>query len=660
MKHKIQLTKHMLLGLALPALALAALFPPGPTKAQDITLATLTPTPADNRQGTVTESANLTFVPIAYAGQPAPDLVFSPDNVLVAPGQIASVQVRVEPEADMNGATFDLDDVQDGVTNHFEAAPGGKTGTLTIEASSAAEAGKRKLEVHGTSGDGSKHWVGKLTVATDQVPGGRFFFADPANGKDSNDGSQGRPFKTLTKALSVSKNGDTINLAQGGYGTTPSGAGSGETIPVSGLVVPHGVRIIGATENGFPATTLLGNIGGVGLVFQGDGVVKNLLFGGGGFGVGMFAKQGAQTVSNVFVGATNKPGIVDGVSFTSAIVLRGTAKMTLKAGTSGSNTSGTTIFLLTGTGVSAFEQAQFTMSGGTITGGGEPNCNTSVTGIELHDSAKATLNTSAGLINPLTFRNIAGSALVMSDGSSATLNIVQISRNLTASCEPAASISVGGTSGRSSGSLTTTNTFIVQSGNFKGIGLSKTGDATVKLLTNTNLNGYNKSADISGNGDVIVDGAFFDNYRTVAIDVGSAQGNVTITNSEIQGAFLGSTGIIASQLKLRNSRVASTRAIEFAGTFADLGTIADPGNNTILSDFVFANGQPGNGVFINGHNVSGLVSAVGNTWLPNTQGADAGGHYTQHILVHGTDPLGTGRNFRIGNTQLLPNFAVQL
>jgi hypothetical protein len=119
-------------------------------------------------------------------------------------------------------------------------------------------------------------------------------------GSDTNPGTTTAPLKTLGKALSKAVAGDTVKLAGGGYCQGP--AASGEQIPATGLLVPSGVTIDGATENGFPVSTLLGHGGGVGLRFAGNATVRNLFVGGGaGFGVGLYAKQGKQTLSNLFI-----------------------------------------------------------------------------------------------------------------------------------------------------------------------------------------------------------------------------------------------------------------------------------------------------------------------------------------------------------------------
>ena len=125
-------------------------------------------------------------------------------------------------------------------------------------------------------------------------------------GSDANTGSATAPLKTLGKALTKAKAGDTVKLAGGGYGTF-QGFGNGETFPAGGLVVPSGVTLEGATDFGFPVATLLGQGSGIGLKLAGNATVRNLFVGGGGgFAVGLFAKQGTQTLSNLLVPASGR------------------------------------------------------------------------------------------------------------------------------------------------------------------------------------------------------------------------------------------------------------------------------------------------------------------------------------------------------------------
>lgn len=73
---------------------------------------------------------------------------------------------------------------------------------------------------------------------------------------------------------------------------------------------------------------------------------------------------------------------------------------------------------------------------------------------------------------------------------------------------------------------------------------------------------------------------------------------------------------------------------------ADLGTVANPGNNTFLAN-------PELGLDVDRCDVSALLTAVGNTWRPNVQGSDAAGRYLEVANVPGPVEPGFGGNFAI-------------
>lgn len=164
------------------------------------------------------EPPHTVYLPLLATSGSAPDLIFTPDLVELAPGAQTNVQVRVEPQTDLRGATFELPGVQDGITSTFEAAADGTTGTLTLEASEASEADERPLTVHGTSGTGASTWVGALRITTTASLTTKTLFVDAKNGNDSADGSQSRPLKTIKKAFTKVVTGDTVKLLPG---TTP-------------------------------------------------------------------------------------------------------------------------------------------------------------------------------------------------------------------------------------------------------------------------------------------------------------------------------------------------------------------------------------------------------------------------------------------------------
>jgi len=571
--------------------------------------------------------------PTAAPDATTPDLQFEPNALTLTPGDTARTTVRVETGADLRGATFTLDGAPPGLTTRFEAAADGKSGTLSLAASPNVSAIAWSLTVKGRKGDGTKTWVGNLSL---NISGSavRAIFVDPLNGNDTNPGSETKPLKTLGKALSKARSGDTVKLAAGGYGPT---ATSGEPFPASGLAVPAGVAIEGALDGGFPVSTLVGTGSGVGLNFAGDATVRNLVVGGAGFGVGMFAKQGKQTLSNIFLGVRLSGAGVDGVPLNGGLVLRGTAEATLLAGASGSNTTGSTIFLNSGTGVDVSEQARFTMNGGQITGG-TVNCRKDAIGIALNGSAQVTVTSTNGRNN--VFPNIGGRALAMAGTSKATVSVTTITRTYPDGCFPG----FGVVEVRQSASLTLNSSTIQGIGGSNAVGIDARTDMPLTLDAPT-------IEDFSGTGIqmgdpgkpvqlVITRGLFLRNK--IGIDASHAP-NVRVDISD--GSFLEATNgvVLADNIKVRGSTIFGRNiGILLSGMKADLGTAADPGGNTFTVD---ALNTFGSALRIAGNLPGLVVSAVGNKWRPNVQGADSQGLYIPGTQVNSSSPLAKGPNF---------------
>jgi hypothetical protein len=470
---------------------------------------------------------------------------------------------------------------------------------------------------------------------------------NPVSGSNSGNGTAASPLKTLGKALSLAQSGDTVELAAGGYGP----GGNGEAIPANGLLVRSGVTVEGATDNGFPVSTLLGQGSGAALRLAGSATIRNLFIGGGqGFAVGVFARQGMQQLSNLDFGVTGATASIGGVPLNGGIFLRGTANATFASGAQQANSTGSTISVNGGTGISVNENARLTMNGGEITGGSQANCNTGTTGIALGQSAQATLN----LVATPGLQNIAGSALVLDASSKATLNSTLIQRRVTPGCLPRPSVNVG-----DDAALTLNQSALSEllQGASTGLGTGiETRSSAPIALTGSDISGYQRGIDAVGNtGDVTLNRSGVSNCE-FGIDATFSNGNTTLNGSFVDGdpSFQDQTGIIAPTLRMRGSDVSGNRTgILITGDGADLGTLLDPGNNTLRGDIDTA-------VRVEDGVPSAFILAIGNTWNPNTQGTDAAGHYTTPLSVDGTSPLANGQNFNVGQFNPSPNVAILL
>jgi hypothetical protein len=165
-------------------------------------------------------------------------------------------------------------------------------------------------------------------------------------------------------------------------------------------------------------------------------------------------------------------------------------------------------------------------------------------------------------------------------------------------------------------------------------------------LTGITANGVAPTVVVTDGATVTLDSDTFefdvngDRFAVWAVNGSQA----TITGSTI-AAYVGvDTADAATKLVVRNSHLDGSYAVNTADwtdhvSQIDLGTVASPGNNTLLRT-----GTTGDSAVNNWGQADDLgVSAVGNTWTPNEQGADENGHYTPGTHVAG--PTG-GVNFQ--------------
>jgi hypothetical protein len=539
----------------------------------------------------------------------APDLRFEPAALDLAPGGSASTTVRVEPAADLSGATFALDGAPPGLSTRFEAAADGASGTLTLAASPDAGAVPDSVTVMGRKGDGTNTWVGSLAL-TGSGTTARTYFVDPVNGNDANRGSQTKPFKTLTQALLKAGSGDTIRLAKGSY----SKQGSGDTFP---MLVPAGVTIVGTLRpNGGKGTFLSASssaAGETGLTFAGDATVTDLELDV--FGTAISADKGKLTLSNLNL-ILNRTGVA----------LRGSAQATL---------TNANVFMSNGQqAVAANQQAQVRTNGGQITGDGV-TCGFGATGVNLRDAAQATVDNT-------TIENIAGPALAMEGTSKATVSFTRIKRTYPDGCFAGFGI----VRVRHSASLALKSTTIQGIGGSNAVGIDAltTMPLTLDKVTVTDFSGTGIKMDDPGKGVQLVLTRSLFLRNKIGIDARSANVHVDISNGSLLEGTDGT--ILAANIKIRGSKVFGRNiGILLTGMSADFGTVADPGGNTITIDTT--NNTSASALRIS-DNVSGLVvSAVGNTWRPSVQGADSQGHYIPGTQVNSSSPLAKGPNFNL-------------
>jgi hypothetical protein len=116
--------------------------------------------------------------------------------------------------------------------------------------------------------------------------------------------------------------------------------------------------------------------------------------------------------------------------------------------------------------------------------------------------------------------------------------------------------------------------------------------------------------------------------------------NVTFAGTGLVIYWFG-TG--SSKLVLRGCTLGGLIQLENAAV-ADLGTTTSPGNNTF---------RPSQGVGLEIIGGGAPVDAVGNTWKPSAQGADAQGHYAPGTSVQGPIAGASTDNFTVGTGRVL-------
>jgi hypothetical protein len=461
-------------------------------------------------------------------------------------------------------------------------APHGSMGGHSSTGTSASSGGSGTTAdgagSSGTGGSAGSGGAGGAAVVTD-------LFVDALVGADTNPGTQDKRFKTLTHALSVATSGQTVHLYSGTYD-----ASNGETFPAE---VPDGVTI-DAVVAGDAVVLGDGSTGLVGMHFMGDGTLRNLRLQG--FAQAVKAEAGELTIHGTELRQ-------DGT----ALLLSGGAIAICE---------GCTVAL----GASAFElhdDALLTMKGGEIHDLG-PNCS---------GAFGRTTGASMAVLDGVNAHDI-GSSFELSSTSDVTIKNSVIKDVGGGMCGGATfegdTFDMAGSS-----SLRIENTTI--SG---GPGWAIMIESGAKLVVTHASISTPDGINVSGDADVTIDGTTLDGSTfseadSTCVYVGSPGANVALTDTKID-AFETGVQVYRGGAQLRNTTIGhATTGVLFQGGSLDLGSVSEPGGNIW---------QTNTGTALRVSPSAGaIVPAFGNTWIPNTQGADANGHYSFGVL---TGPYG--------------------
>lgn len=474
-------------------------------------------------------------------------------------------------------------------------------------------------------------------------------FVDPVAGLDGNDGlSLATAYKTITKAASTVSTGGTIWLAAGVY--PPENAG---TPDVSYLAAIPAGRTVRTLVDG-TATLRFG------LSFAAGGAVRGIVFDSGSVMGDQTAVQATSgTVTVTAVRFTNLGCVTcggGGFGAKAALRVLGNAQVVLDAG------AGNPVLFDTGVGnaVLAYESAVVTINGGTLNSGGTCNGDECTAQMKVAGTAQLTLNDMLLPLKPPPTSVLSPQPLVLAQAGA----VVKVNRaTITQAATPANPRDFAIVNGTASFTLTDSTV----SGNFHNLVGLQNGTPTIAF------NGVTATSRHTGQAAVGRTVFFVDAVPTVTLlnssfslnlasGIGSTAvlsldngGEATVTGNTFSGnlnaLYFGGSKTYA--VKLQNNvfsgNATCTRPSCFtvwlegsATSSFDLGSAVRPGGNSFVA------ASAGTGVVVN-TNAAVTVSAVGNTWAPGVQGADASGLYK-----FGTAPCsanscivstGSGQNF---------------
>jgi|GEM_PF-3712370 len=409
------------------------------------------------------------------------------------------------------------------------------------------------------------------------------------NGSDDAAGTQAKPFRTLTHALSVASSGQKVWLADGTYD-----AEGGEVwpLPVADGVLLEAAHAGGAVLAGPSDATALSLAGGVSI----QGVVfKDFerVFAGGP------QAFGAVTLEDVSCDST-------GLTFSGAM------QATLTGVTFKNLDPQDVALALTGA-------ARLQMTGGSITGAGyDADCE-GASGVYARHASVA------------QFEDVAFSQL------SQALSATEYGR-----------VSLTGGTLESSGACDTEQSYQMDSGGISLNGTTVTlttgtafwlvGAGTTLVLKDTTVT-TSGACVLAAEADSIQLTDSTLSQCSTAIDLSS--GRATVTGSELIGNATGIKSDEGTSVTLRGTTVhGGEKALLLYGS-VDLGTAADLGGNSLSASTRV----------LEVHDDYATVNAVGNTWLPNEQGSDAQGHYASQSVtgpISGKNfTLSTGIHFEL-------------
>lgn len=460
-------------------------------------------------------------------------------------------------------------------------------------------------------------------------------YVNPTTGADTNPGTMGAPLKTVAAAEAL------VNGPDGGAGwTVYLGPGTYDSTNQTQLwgTFNSPTNVVGASS---ATVTLSGTYAGEALYFAKGGSLSGVTFHDTSTA---FQVQGGTFTTNDVVfdglpGFNNTP-----MSFINGAVatLNTTSITNLNANAGGQdwaciyvdNTANVT-WHATGntiTGTSQHGNCIFARGAAQLAVDGLAMMNFQGFGAQMYDQASVTLSnatwTNVGPTNAVCSATGCRAAIWMGGSQAGVPTGTLDLEGMTITGGPASAVSYTTTTNTGAVSLTLNNSHL-DSNAYDGVwiaGPSSTGLSIQLSATNTTFShdGIAGLA-VQSPASVSLSGCTIDNDGA-----GAAVGSL----GQIPGGLLMQASSGVNALKMRGGAFASdtgnlVAVLGVAGTTVDMGTTASPGGTT------FAGVPIGAGVAALDLQAPIAATAVGNTWIPTAQGADANGHYTTATTITG-------------------------
>lgn len=502
-------------------------------------------------------------------------------KVLRQPGFVTPVQLSLKPHAIVKGVA----------ANNLPVI---ENGAIKFLVADIAALGEYTLEVQGSADGQSVSQSFKLYVLPALSPQDPGVWVSPLLGSDANPGTQAKPFKTLKKAVSVVSPQHTVFMMPGEY--TKAG---GEDWP---LTLPAGLTLE-ATDTG---VTLLGG-GGLssGLVLKGNTLkglqIKHFL-------LALQAQGGQNTLNEVgmewvgvglSVGAATSVNVINSSFSTAGLAINSSGNLSLSGA----------VFNQVRIGLSLEGNSSTVVMSSLFQNAIGGDCSDPAYAVIMEN--KATLNATN-----LNVSNFLGTALWMQNQSQATLSNSLMDKvgdgcnKVMLGLKDSAHLNLNGGSFNNLDALAASVFYAV-------------GNATANI-TGSHFSrnpGGGSAIGYAASGKLLVKQVHISGFYGAVV----AYGNVEVDQATITGASgYGLIAMSGSQLKLRRSTLSQNGVGVMLLMPANLGTAADPGQNSFAGN-VTAGIKTSN-------NMVGTIQAVGNTWNPNLQGANAQGKYAAALI----------------------------